>query len=152
VSFRWHWVLIAGAGALLALALAFCLRLEQIADSGYYLPPEAAQVRQLRMIVQDWKTEHPGAPAPDLTSPEVRRSLGPDLTFIDPWGTPYLVIFEPDEGRGEETVVLSFGPDHIRGTIDDLRVPQAYAESPPAADGGTAAPPPLPPASRPATR
>ena len=127
MSFRWHRLWIAGAGALLALPVAFWLLLPK--PRGCQLvAPEVQQALQLRTAVQDWQREHPGAPAPDLTSPEVRRSLGPDLTFLDPWGWPYVMFNEPEEGPGgEETVVLSFGPDHIRGTLDDFRVPRASA-------------------------
>ena len=144
-----RWVFIAGALALLALPIDLWLLPKPKIDD---MAPEVAQLRLLRMVVQDWKTKHPDAPAPDLTSPEMRCLLGPDLTFIDAWGSPYLVSLEPEEDGSEETVVLSFGPDHLRGTLDDLRVPKAYAANPPAANAGTVAPSPLLPTSRPATR
>jgi hypothetical protein len=40
----------------------------------------------------------------------------------DPWGTTYKVLCTDDD-----VTVLSFGPDKVQGTDDDIRIPEKNA-------------------------
>jgi hypothetical protein len=76
--------------------------------------PAAALTAQIKDALQRfvaWSHDHPGAPCPDTTA------LG--AAAVDPWGQPLRIVCA-DQPADQLAGVLSFGPDGVAGTSDDV--------------------------------
>ena len=69
-------------------------------------------------VVERYSVEHAGEPCPTVEKLLAARELSAGTNIHDPWGTPYKIVC-----RGEEVIIVSFGPDTEGNTADDLRFP-----------------------------
>jgi hypothetical protein len=73
--------------------------------------------QDLQSIADGWRADHDNAcPTPRRLKREKQLSAGSSLN--DPWGSPFQIIC-----KGDDTTVVSFGPDKLRGTLDDIQFP-----------------------------
>ncbi len=73
--------------------------------------------QDLQSIADGWRYENDNAcPTPRRMKRE--KWLSPGSQLNDPWGSPFQIVCE-----GDETIVLSLGPDKLPGTMDDIRFP-----------------------------
>jgi Domain of unknown function (DUF4190) len=76
-----------------------------------------ATVRALEAAAVTWRADHANAcPTPKQMKDD--GALASTSNINDPWGTPFEVLCTPTT-----TAVLSYGPDKLRGTPDDVRYP-----------------------------
>ncbi len=68
--------------------------------------------------VDRYRAAHIGEPCPTLQQLRTGGAFDAGTSLVDAWGAPYELECRPDD-----TVVVSSGPDTVRGTADDLRVP-----------------------------
>ncbi|MEO8178817.1 MAG: hypothetical protein ABI895_08295 [Deltaproteobacteria bacterium] len=84
--------------------------------------PAHNEARLIRRAIEKWREQH-GDVCPDLASLRGAGLLDAQTDGTDPWGAPFRWACQSD------TVVVSSGPDHLDGTLDDVVVPRASASS-----------------------
>jgi type II secretory pathway pseudopilin PulG len=75
-----------------------------------------AEIRMFRMVLTGYALDHDGQYPEHLQQLETEYVSQVDN---DPWGNPY-VYFLPGTKDPDECVVISYGPDRVSGTTDDL--------------------------------
>jgi len=72
----------------------------------------------LRSIADVWRTEHGDDVCPTAERLRQDKLVDRASKLSDAWGSPFVI-----ECEGEDTSVLSLGPDRKAGTEDDVRAP-----------------------------
>lgn len=62
-----------------------------------------------------YAVDHPGERCPTVEDLHAKGEIG---NTLDPWAMPYAIVC-----KGDEVIVLSFGPDGKGNTDDDIRTP-----------------------------
>ena len=108
----WHQV---ARRPLLALAVVLVINTAEASQS--LCDQVRSDLSTLRSAVRIYQIEHNGQ-LPPGEGLQVLNSSGvldsPSL-LLDPWGGPYLLVVE-----GDDFEIITEGPDHVRGSADDL--------------------------------
>jgi general secretion pathway protein G len=73
--------------------------------------------QDLQSLADGWRADNGNdCPTPQRLKTEKQMSAGSSLN--DPWGAPWKITCD-----GENTTVISFGPDKKEGTPDDIHFP-----------------------------
>lgn len=73
--------------------------------------------QDLQTIADGWRADNGNdCPTPQRLKAEKQMSAGSNLN--DPWGAPWKINCD-----GDNTTVISFGPDKKEGTADDIHFP-----------------------------
>ena len=77
--------------------------------------------QDLQTIADGWRADNGNdCPTPQRLKSEKQMSAGSNLN--DPWGSPWKIACD-----GDNTTVISFGPDKKEGTQDDIHFPPEEA-------------------------
>ena len=144
-AFLLRWALRQSVGGLIALLLTFAVPLAGVLKivgipvlivlaivgliaggvAVYAVPKfKESQLKQAKISAQDLQTIADGwradngndCPTPQRLKAEKQMSAGSNLN--DPWGAPWKINCD-----GDNTTVISFGPDKKEGTADDIHFP-----------------------------
>jgi hypothetical protein len=73
--------------------------------------------RTIQSVAERYASDHPGQ-CPTVEQLRSERELSEASKITDPWGETFRIVC-----RGEDVNVMSFGPDRLAGTTDDIRTP-----------------------------
>lgn len=79
---------------------------------------------ELRRATEMWRGTHGGDTCPTVETLKADKAIDTATKATDAWDVPFKITCEDDE-----TIISSSGPDKKDGTQDDIRVPEAQAES-----------------------
>jgi hypothetical protein len=101
------------AGLFVALAPRWSCKVEGVRTT-------QISARELRRAAEEWRAIHASYECPTTETLRADKAIDSASKLTDAWDNQFRIVCD-----GDETTVMTAGPDKREGTADDIRVPEA---------------------------